>query len=313
VHLVGQNIGKGLSLASGAPIQLFFDRLLLPISVTRQSVVLTDATGNGQSPVVTYDPVARAVQVIPMAPLDPCQTYKITLVQAEDASPLTTGIRAIDGATLDSSVPSSIAFQVAGTCATGPDAGATPPGTTAPQPTVDFCNQIMPIFSSKCAGPTCHGGPLPVAGLRLDSSQAIVDTMIGRVAQGSNQGPRSTAQAPSTDFGLDMPIVDPGSPGDSWVMYEMLMAVPPPCSSTANAAPCDASVSSVMRDYYSVKWTGMSDSERATLENYIPGRAMPFPNLPAQPPDQATEPLTLDELDTFSFWIAEGAPVPPCQ
>ena len=54
----------------------------------------------------------------------------------------------------------------------------------------------------------------------------------------------------------------------------------------------------------------MSDDERATLSNYIPGREMPYPTDPTAPLDSATSPLTGDELDTVSTWIRQGAAIP---
>ncbi len=316
MHLVAANVGTSMPIASGARIELYFDRLLLPISVTRQSVVLVDLNGNGLTPEVAYDPVARVVTLTPISPLDPCQSYQIQLpipTSLSDAN----GLRAIDGAVLASSTPKVIEFPVAGTCTT--DAGPPPGQPGPPAPVIDFCQQINPIFQSKCAGPTCHGGKLPAEGLRLDSPQAIADTMIGQVAHESNTGPRAQPQPPSQLFGLDMPIVDPGAPGDSWLTYKLLLAYPPPCSSTADAPPCDASVPGVMHNLHALPWTGLSASERSTLASYIPGRAMPFPNDPSADPSAGCmpnqvncEPLTYDELEAVSFWIQEGAPVPAC-
>ena len=310
MHLVGQNIGPGQPIAPGARIELFFDRLLLPVSVTRQSFVLSDANGPYGAPTVAYDPVARAVMLSPDPPLDPCQAYKVVLVVPGDAAD-PNGVRAIDGAVLDPSTPASVEFSVTGKC-TG-DAAAAAPVTAPPLPQVDFCASIIPIINSKCAGPTCHGGPLPSAGLRLDSSQAIADTLINQVAHGSNTGPRTRAQPPGDLFGLDMPIVDPGAPGDSWLVYKLLLADPPACSSTAGAPPCDASAPGVMNDLHSRPWNGISSTERATLSNFVLGRAMPFPSDPSADPSTASEPLTLDELERINFWIFEGAPVPACR
>jgi hypothetical protein len=132
--------------------------------------------------------------------------------------------------------------------------------------------------------------------------------MINQVAHGSNQGPRAKAGPPLELFGLDMPIVDPGSPADSWLVYKLLLGVPPPCSST----PCDAGAPAVMHDLHALPWTGISPAERSTLSSFIPGRAMPFPTDPSADPSTATETLTLDELDQMSFWILEGAPVTAC-
>jgi hypothetical protein len=307
VRLVGQNIGPSQPIAPGARIELFFDRLLLPLTVTRQSVVLTDASGNGQAPFVAYDPVARAVMLSPDPPLDPCQAYKVLLPDPSDATD-PYGLRAIDGTPLDPSTPPSIEFAVTGKC-TG-DGGMTAPVMAPPLPQFDFCSVIAPIFQSKCLGSSCHGGPLPAAGLQLDSAQAIADTMINQVSHAANTGPRAKEQPPTGLFGLDMPIVDPGAPGDSWLIYKLLLADPPACSTTDPL--CDASAPGVMNDLHSRPWQGISAAERATLSNYVLGRAMPFPAMPAADPSTATEPLTLDELEQMAYWVFEGAPVPAC-
>jgi hypothetical protein len=146
----------------------------------------------------------------------------------------------------------------------------------------------------------------------MDSPQAIADTMINQVSHAANTGPRAMAQPPTGVFGLDMPIVDPGAPGDSWVMYKLLLAYPATCSSTAGAPVCDASVPGVMNDLHSRPWQGISTAERATLSSYVLGVAMPFPVTLTADPTTALEPLTLDELEQMAYWILDGAAVPAC-
>jgi hypothetical protein len=317
VHLVNANVGaKKPPLPLGERIELFFDRLLLQASITRQSFVLSDLNDNtpGTPPTLQYDPVARVVVLYPQTPLMACQTYKVTMVTPQSATDAN-GVRAIDGATLDPSVNPVVEFQVACEGDAGDDGGGTGAAMPAmPIPSVDFCSQVIPIVQSKCDGSPCHGGPLPAAGLRLDSAQAIAATAIGRVAQGANTGARSTSQPPSLLFGQDMPIVQAGTPGNSWMMYKLLMAVPSACSSTAGAAACDASAPGVMNNVHTEEWGDMSESERGTLTNMVQGREMPFPSDPsAQLGTTATEPLTLDELEIVNDWILEGAPVNTCQ
>lgn len=320
LHLVNANVGTGKPpLPVGARIELFFDRLLLQATITRQSFALYDLNGNspGTPPTITYDPVARVVALYPQTPLMACQTYKVTLGTPKNTSTQVYWVQAIDGATLDPSVNPVVEFPMecppsgadAGAGADG-GGGAAPP---TPIPSVDFCSQITPILQSKCNGATCHGGPLPAAGLRLDSPLAIASTAIGRVAQGSNSGARASAQPASLLFAQDMPIVLPGTPGNSWLMYKLLMAVPPACSSTAGAPLCDASAPGVMNNVHTEAWGDMSDAERATLSNMVQGREMPFPANPSQAPGSAPEPLTLDELELVNDWILEGAPVNKCQ
>ncbi len=296
VHLVDTNVGPSRPLPSGGTIELFFDRLLLPSTLTRQTFVLADLAGNGATPLVLYDPVARAVTLVPVAPLDPCQSYRVYFVQPGDAAD-TNGLRAIDGAPLAPSTPEFLEFPVQGTCAVGGDAGSdaglTPPGTPTTLPAIDFCSEVLPVLRGACA--TCHGGAAPPAGLALSDDRAILATAINRVAQGANQGPRAVAQPPTSHFGLDMPIIDRGSgqdtgaPGDSWLVYKLLLTVPP---STPLA-----------HNLHSRPWKPLADGERATLAQYVTGLGMPYPPYPA---------LSLDELETLSFWIAQGAPLAAC-
>ncbi len=342
VHLVDQNIGPTRPIAPGAPIEMFFDRLLLPGSVTRQSFVLTDLSGNGYDiPTLVYDPVARSVTMRTLAPLPACQSFRVYLLTPAQSQGLG-GIQAIDGATLDPSTPQFLEFPVSGTCATGTspgdggldggnggsdggtetDAGpsdldASPgPGADAATsgdagdagsapaqtfPTIDFCATVMPIFRSNCSGQTCHGGPAPVAGLRLDTSQGVLETAVNRVSIESNQGPRAASEPPSDLFGFDMPLVDSsgaqGDPGDSWLLYKVLLATPPASTPTV--------------DFHTRPWSDLSAAERATLGDYVIGSPMPFPS-PVVGGGDMSVPLTLDQIEQISFWIQQGADVPPC-
>jgi hypothetical protein len=317
IHLVNQNVGPNRPITPGAPIELFFDRLLLPDSVTRQSFVLTDLNGNGYDiPSIVYDPVARSVAMQTLAPLPACQNFRVYLLTPAESGGLG-GLQAIDGATLDPSTPQFVEFPVTGTCATGgsqgdggsdggadagPDAGDAGAAPASPEfPTIDFCGTVMPIFRSNCTGSSCHGGASPAAGLRLDTSQGVVDTAVNRVSVESNQGPRSISEPASELFGLDMPVVDSsggqGNPANSWLVYKLLLATPPASTPTSNL--------------HSRPWSDLSAAERATLGNYVIGREMPFPQLAAGGSSTGTT-LTLDQIEQISFWIQQGAPVPPC-
>jgi len=307
VHIVGANVGPTQTLVSGAPIELAFDRLLNPLAVTRQTFVLQDLFGNFLVPTPSYDPVSRVVRLClqSSAALLADQSYELTILPPTGPTD-TAGFRAIDGAGLDPSVNTVIEFPVVnGAAYVGSDAcnGATP---------VDFCSQVLPIFASKCGGSNCHGGNLPAAGLLMATAQGIQATAVGRVAQGSNTGNAAQAVPPGLIFGVDMPIITPGAPGSSWLMYKLLLAEPPACSSTPGTS-CDAGAAGVEDNRYPLvtpEWTLLSDSERATLANYIQGREMPYPADPSAPLDSATSPLTGDELDTVSLWIQQGAGIP---
>ncbi len=299
---MGANIGPDKPLASGAPIEVFFDRLLLPITVTRQTFVLTDLSGNGYDvPAIVYDPVARSVSLHTLAPLPPCQSFRLYVATPQNNGGLG-WLQAIDGAPLDPSTQPFIEFPVSGTCATGGDAGSEAGAPPAPGQPIDFCGSVMPIFRTACSGTTCHGGTSPAVGLRLDTSQGVLDTAIGRVSVESNQGPRSVSEPPSNQFGLDMPIVDStggqGAPGTSWMIYKLMLGTPFSPTPTVNL--------------HSQPWSDIGAAERATLANYVTGSEMPFPMMPGAPPATDFSPLTLDQIEQISFWIQQGAGVPPC-
>jgi hypothetical protein len=294
--------------------------LLLPDSVTRQSFVLTDLNGNGYDiPTIAYDPVARSVSMQTLNPLPPCQGFRVYLLTPAESQGVG-GLQSIDGATLDPSTPQYIEFPVTGTCATGGDGGAEAAADGGPAadagsdageagtapvamgPRIDFCGTVLPIFENACSSTTCHGGASPAAGLRLDSSQGVLDTAINRVSIESNQGPRSLSEPASQQFGLDMPIIDgtgtQGGPGDSWLVYKLMLATPPSSTPATN--------------FHSRPWSAISATERTTLANYIIGTEMPFPAIPGKPDGTNIGPLSLDQMEQISFWIQQGAPVPPC-
>jgi hypothetical protein len=225
---VSQNVGPNQSLPVNGQIELGFDRLLLPASITRQTFVLENAGGTTAfTPTIAYDPVARIVTITPLTndPTQPFvsgQSYDVIIVAPQNpADP--NGLRAFDGATLKGG-QRVIEFSVT---------NATP--TPTPTVRIDFCRDIFPITDTSCALTMCHGKTpqtFPAAGLQLDPPSGIPLTAVGRVAQGSNTGPRSTASPPTLLFAEDMPIIDAngmtGDPGNSWLMYKVLLAIPSP-------------------------------------------------------------------------------------
>ena len=201
IHVVATNLSGG-SLPQNARIELSFDRLLLPLSILRQTFVLNELVGGGSTtltPTVAYDPVARVVTVTPLPdqPLVVGQSYTLFITSPQSPSDLD-GLRAIDGANLAPDSPSQFTFQVTA-------AGSAP----AQPPTVDFCRDILPLFKQKCAGTTCHGGTAPAEGLLLTTPLGVLSA-VGRVANGSNMGPLAASEPPGLIFNEDMPIIDPG-------------------------------------------------------------------------------------------------------
>jgi hypothetical protein len=306
VHFTA-NVGANTALPQNAPIQLAFDRLLLPITVTRQTFPLSDMNGAFLTPFISYDPVSRVVSITPMPdnPFKMGQSYTLQIVSPTNPQD-SSGLHAIDGATLDpdpSNAPRSITFPISAPAATPP----------AP-PVVDFCGTIVPIFQRNCTSGSCHGlspapgMPPPPTGLVLfappsNTAAEVYMTAIGRPSVEASTGPVAQASAPTRIFPRDMPIIDAnGDPGNSFLIYKMLMAEP---------AAADGGTPASAAAYSGVTPFPLTDGERETLASMVPGREMPFPSDPSASPYTPTGlALTVDQMESISFWIAEGAQVP---
>lgn len=302
-------------------IQIAFDRMLLPASVTRQAFLLGDANNVALEPVVTYDPVRRIVTLSNPDPgggswLTPGLSYKLILTTPQTSPDHVSGARAIDGAILDAASTGEVGFMAS--------AAANAGGIDAK---MSFCNDVLPIFQARCSAGQCHGAPtiqppserfpdghtVPAAGLLLETSQGVLATAIGRVAQGSNTGATAGAGGPPyPKFGIDVPIIDPGDPGNSWVMYKLLLAPRPTVDGgILDGTNCGGvAVPPTTGPSPLTAWVEMSDDERARLSNYVLGNQMPYPPAPGK--DDRSQNLTLDELERIRAWIAEGATVDDC-
>lgn len=197
------------------------------MSITRQTFILENAGGTiAYTPTIAYDPVARIVTITPLATpgqaLVAGQSYDVVITTPGTAATPNDGLRAIDGATLKGG-PVKLVFSVTA-------AAPAPPPTVS----IDFCRDINPIFTQTCGTlPMCHLGTEPASGLLLYPPSGVAQTAVGRVAVGSNTGPQSLPSPPTLLFAEDMPIIDAngrstGDPGNSWLMYKVLMAIPSP-------------------------------------------------------------------------------------
>ena len=301
-------------------IQLAFDRLLLPYTINRQSIVLRTANGAGvTSPVMTFDPVTRVLTLAPPtdgAWLEPGQAYKVVIgIPSGDDD--TGGLRAIDRATLDPTLPDTtrvVGFITCPASGCAADGGVTPVATR-----VRFCNDVFPIFTVHCSAGICHGTPeqgnAPASGLVLSTSLGIAKTAIGRVAQGSNTGGvAGRPESPGHLFGVDMPIIAPGSPANSWLMYKMLLSVPRPdgtgTPAVRNRCFPDVDHPNPPVDPFggappsTAPFRRLDDVERGRLSDLVLGNAMPYPS-----PDNT---ITFAELERVRVWIEQGAEVDDC-
>lgn len=292
-------------------IQIAFDRYLLPSTVTRQSIALVDGSNRplatNQLPVVTYDPIARTATLAPPSQpwLTKGQVYKLYLGVPEDDSDLG-GVRAIDRATLDPDEDRLIAFVV-----------GEPAGRGSVDAQVDFCRDVLPIFKAKCSRFGCHAdGSSAASGLELASSAGVATTAIGRVAVGAHTGGRANEPAvASRRFGADMPLIDPGNPGQSWLLYKVELAeLPTGAVLPAPKITCDGASTTSPPPYAPlVPVVPASADERARLSDAVLGSAMPFPTHTVR--SYADQALTFDEREVLRRWVASLGPtsgVPTC-
>lgn len=299
------------ALPADGAIQIAFDRYLLPSTVIRQSFAILDSANQALAPELAplpiYDPIARTVTLVPQKPLTPGQTYKLVLgIPKEDAD--LGGFRAIDRAKLYADQPLEFPFLVG------------PPTMAQYEPPVTFCRDVLPIFTAKCNIPTCHGnGTAAAASLILDTSAGVSATALNRIAQGSNTGGRSTSPpAPGRLFGVDMPIIDPGNPGNSWLMYKIDLAPLPTSTTPADKFVCTNGLKEPELKFQFAPLVPQAqratdDIERSILSDFILGREMPFP-VP-QVGGYGDEPLTFDEREIVRIWIKSlvpGAAPPEC-
>ena len=242
----------------------------------------------------------------PLAWLKGGEQYRIVLDVPNNEGGGASGLRAIDGATL--SAPMTILFTAG--------AAAEPPFDGIPQ--MQFCRDVLtPVFMKLVRvrrlprhPPIERWETLRRRGERRSdwtsrASAARRATAVGQVADESNTGPAATSGSwGPCPFGVDMPIIDPTAPGNSWLIYKTLLAIP----SAPDAAAADNAPGASFSSYGAGMTSPVSAAERQRLSNYILGNSMPYPAPAAAEPSTST--LSQADLIRLSTWIAQGAPVP---
>jgi hypothetical protein len=156
----------------------------------------------------------------------------------------------------------------------------------------DACpvRDVVSVLEQACGSGACHGG-LASSGLRLDDELGI-SLAIGRTAHQTQTGELAWQgeQSPSS-LGRAMPIIDPGNPGNSYLLYKVLINRGIPAVAVAPT------------------------EELARLRGaVVVGNPMPlneFADDPATPEHEGGG-LSLEQLDLVRRWIAAGAPAPSC-
>ena len=302
----------GCGVPTNATLSFRFDRFLSPATATRQALRVYSGdpeNGTGIPFDVVYDPVERVVQYrMPSGyAFAPNALYQLELVVP--AEPGDFGIRAFDGAPLaEGAVPLRGSFFTG----LGPiDMAAEPPPTCA-----EIVSEVFMKSPASCgASGQCHASADAPHGLWLDGRANFAATAVNRVARQTEVGDRSggVPLEQSTRFGVQMPLVQPGNPGNSYLLYKLLRSARnyEPCvfdeasaaSSFCRAAAdeCASLYSGLPLDPGGSNCLAPSDNELERLrEWFVRGEAMPVP----RPVERS---LGLQQLRAISGFIAAGA------
>lgn len=285
-----------------------FNRYLRPSSVVRQSVLVTpglfDAdTGAPKGPVVffepVYDPYERMVVFLlaPGARWIPTTLHSVTLAVPEDDGDIT-GFRAFDGEPLDEELTYGFITS---------DRVSDPEhDIDDARPRVRFCASdeaptdlpaAFDVLEGNCARSGCHGGGDATLGLDLSRSARVRDTAIRVVARETLTG--ATVGAPVANarrFGENMPLVDPGSPGNSYLVYKLLVKPGnhPPAGDVAGEPD---------------PWLGGLPPPGAPALDELTRLRRAFVVGDPMPIDANLRP---EEMRAIVRWIAQGAETPEC-
>ena len=140
-------------------------------------------------------------------------------------------------------------------------------------------------------------------GLRLDSLQGVSETAIDQLARETTRGQSTTSplQGPAR-FGVQMPIVDPARPDNSYLLYKLLIG-----RDNYRADGATACTSRLFGDLPPTDCLVPSDAERERLREWlVPGDPMP-PAGHALPGDSP-----IDALRALQAWIRSGAETSDC-
>jgi hypothetical protein len=266
----------------GSPIEVRFDRYVLPNSLSRRSIsVFTGAISNSLFVATSYDALERVVTFRPQygSQLTAGVVYQVEITLPEK-DPNGFGLRAFDGAPLEKGhIPLRWSFRTARVTRTA--APAAPPAS---------CDDAVRLLArAGCA--RCHTGKSDSPyGLALDSARGVADTAIGRPAHEASTWaiPGSTLDEPPR-FGTGMSLIDPGSPGTSYLFYKLLV-------NPGNFGPDGACATTYSVALPPGQCPVASPAERARLADwFVAGDPMP--------PDHAALPGGVSDLRALASFI----------
>lgn len=219
-------LADAVGVTTSTAVRLRFDRYLDPAAASRQAVCLRSDLASVERleectenlflrP--TYDPATRTVTYYQQdddARLAPDTLYKLTVFPAAaDAA----GYAAFDGAPLAARF--ELTFQ---TSATESKTSELPKEDDVLAQNARFCGSVLSVFKRSCA--PCHAAAGAPMGLSLVSGGAVLATAVGKVAHQSQVGgDAATPLVRPSRFGVAMPLVAPGNPGESYLLYKLLV------------------------------------------------------------------------------------------
>ena len=209
-------------MPTNVAIELRFDRFLLPRGLDwGLSLYSGNPPANGVGLRLEYDMIERVVVYRPTRPLQPNTLYTAQILSYPEPG---RGYWAFDGAALEEgAVPLQFSFSTGA----GPRSEPVPVASPA-----DTCETMTNGPLDSCA--SCHAtkpdaqstpaSNFPPMGLDLSSTRGLYYTAIRQVAHQTVVGNSATGQGLQSParFGVQMNIVDPGSPATSYLMYKLL-------------------------------------------------------------------------------------------
>jgi hypothetical protein len=293
-------------LPTNLAIELRFDRFLLPGSLDGGLALYSgNPPANGVALRAEYDMIERVVVYRPSRRLQPNTLYTAELVPSTNPAQ---GFWAFDRAPLvEGAVPLRFSFST----------GSGPRSEPAPEaPVRDTCDTMTRGPLDSCA--TCHAtkadaettppSKYPPMGLDLASSRGLYYTAIGQVAHQTETGNSAVGgglRSPAR-FGVQMKVVDPGSPATSYLMYKLLRK--------AENFSAEGEGGTCLTGYHPpVSDSGCQpppDDERVRLrEWFVLGDPMPKDGTSTSGESIAFA-TTRENLVRISAWIASGATCP---
>jgi hypothetical protein len=291
-------------LECGVPIdatfELRFDRYLLPSTAVRQSFyVYTGDPSNMVPPgndvpvlIPRYDVIERVVSYeLPKGVLlEPNTHYTAELVVPVDSNDF--GFRAFDYAPLAAETATKLSFLTSNL-----------QKIPAPPASRSTCSDAVRTFAEHCSAASCHDAGDPTMALDLSDTNGIL-TAIGRVAHQAETGPKTGVplQNPAR-FGVGMPLIDPGRPDNSYLMYKLVAAPENYRNSPNDPDLCGTRHLAAVDPTRCVPATA-EENERLRAW-FLRGVAMP-----RAVEDRAPNWLVRSELRSLESWIGSGAPCP---